>query len=611
MSFLGKGNRRGRRLTALVAGGALAVFQALAVIGAPAASAAVACTVSSGVVAITLSAGGDALVAQIQSTGQIFFNGSGALCGVAVLTSNTTAISITGGAGDQTVTIDLFDELGAGTDWGTINWTMNLGSDGVAGDSFIVDNSGSDTAVTEDWGASGVDLNGDGDLDVVLAGTENFTALASGEGDTINAGGSTATGAAFASDITITGGAGDDTLTGGAGNDTLTGGAGDDTIAGGLGDDSLDGGLAGEDAVDYSGSATAVNVNLLAGLASGEGVDTLTGFEDIIGSALGDTLTGDTFDNVITPGAGDDKVSGGDGSDTVDYSDATAAVTVDLSAGTETGGSGNDTLSGIENATGSDFNDSLTGDDTDNVLDGGAGNDSLAGGGGDTAGDTLIGGAGIDTVDYGWATSVTLSLNCKGTDGVGAPSDTAPIKDDIQTMENAILTAGDDSFTGNEFANRVFPNGGQNSLDGGDGTSCGGFGGDVLDYSVGYTAGVTVNMAGGATAGDSAVGFESAVGTKFADNITGNADSNTINGKGGNDSIKGGSGDDTLRGAKGNDFIRGGAGDDDLFGSKGDDTLFGGSGDDLGKGGPGKDVCKSIEVARSCGTKKHPSKRRP
>ena len=55
------------------------------------------------------------------------------------------------------------------------------------------------------------------------------------------------------------------TLVGGAGNDTVTGGDGDDFVAGGLGNDTLNGGTAGEDAVDYSASATAVTVTLGGG----------------------------------------------------------------------------------------------------------------------------------------------------------------------------------------------------------------------------------------------------------------------------------------------------------------------------------------------------------
>ena len=194
---------------------------------------------------------------------------------------------------------------------------------------------------------------------------------------------------------------------------------------------------------------------------------------------------------------------------------------------------------------------------------------------------------------------MTLALNCGGVAGTG---DAGEDVDVIDTMENAILTADDDAFCGNGFANTVWPNGGQNSLegDGAGGGICVGTpaaaGGDVLDYSVGYETGVSVNMAGGATAGDSAVGFENAKGTEFADSFTGNEASNTLKGAKGQDNIRGGSGDDTLGGAGGNDVIRGGSGDDDLKGGAGNDYLNGGGGDDFCKSGKGKDKVVKCEA---------------
>src|SRR3546814_4359380 len=91
------------------------------------------------------------------------------------------------------------------------------------------------------------------------------------------------------------------------------------------------------------------------------------------------------------------------------YAGSAAGVTVNLATGTGTGGDAQgDTLSGIENLTGSDNDDVLTGDAGANVLDGGAGNDILTGGGG---ADTLIGGAGTDTASYaGYSGGVTVNL---------------------------------------------------------------------------------------------------------------------------------------------------------------------------------------------------------
>src|SRR3546814_15995539 len=83
---------------------------------------------------------------------------------------------------------------------------------------------------------------------------------------------------------------------------------------------------------------------------------------------------------------------GGSGTDTASYAGSANGVTVDLTTGTGLGGDAQgDTLSGIENLTGSNYDDTLTGDGGNNSLTGGTGNDTLNGEGGN---DTLTGGGG-------------------------------------------------------------------------------------------------------------------------------------------------------------------------------------------------------------------------
>ncbi|MCC1494594.1 FG-GAP repeat protein, partial [Cognatishimia sp. F0-27] len=67
---------------------------------------------------------------------------------------------------------------------------------------------------------------------------------------------------------------GDDTLIGLGGDDSIFGDQGQDSIEGGLGDDELDGGT-NFDIVSFENSATGVTANLAAGLAFGEGADTI------------------------------------------------------------------------------------------------------------------------------------------------------------------------------------------------------------------------------------------------------------------------------------------------------------------------------------------------
>lgn len=202
----------------------------------------------------------------------------------------------------------------------------------------------------------------------------------------------------------LVGGDGFDSLEGGSENDTLTGGAGDDQLNGGWGNDVLTGGK-GTDWANFSDSS--VTVNLAKGIAtSAEGKDTLREIENVNGSFDADILIGDANANTLNGGQGNDWLTGGQGDDILigykdvdwaSYSDATFAVTVDLTAGTATGGAGNDTLQEIENTQGSKFNDTLKGNDGDNSLDGGAGNDKLDGKQGQ---DTLTGGAGNDIFKF-------------------------------------------------------------------------------------------------------------------------------------------------------------------------------------------------------------------
>jgi Ca2+-binding RTX toxin-like protein len=177
------------------------------------------------------------------------------------------------------------------------------------------------------------------------------------------------------------------TLTGTGEEDSIPGLGGNDTLIGLAGPDVLNGG-AGTDTASYTASAAGVTVSLATGTGSGGDAqgDTLSNIENLIGSNFNDVLEGNSGNNALV---------GGTGIDTVSYANATAGVTVSLAvtAAQNTGGAGRDTLSSLENLTGSTFNDVLTGSSGANVLMGLDGNDKLAGGGGV---DTLTGGSGTD-----------------------------------------------------------------------------------------------------------------------------------------------------------------------------------------------------------------------
>lgn len=244
-------------------------------------------------------------------------------------------------------------------------------------------------------------------------------------------------------DDTLTGNDDRNNIIGDAGNDTMSGGGGKDKLDGGAGSDSMDGG-SGSAWVQYAGSDAGVSVDLnsteagqiaTGGHATG---DTLTGFENVLGSKFDDVLTGDTANNILIGDKGDDTIYGGDGKDVIrggqgadtldggdgedwlQYNGSSDAVFVYLDVGDGTqfavgGDADGDVISGFENIRGSKYGDTLIGDASSNTLNGDRGADYISGGGG---GDVLIGGGGADTFAF------NLAL-----DGELAPADLDHIAD--------------------------------------------------------------------------------------------------------------------------------------------------------------------------------------
>ncbi|WP_342238470.1 calcium-binding protein, partial [Inquilinus sp. OTU3971] len=252
------------------------------------------------------------------------------------------------------------------------------------------------------------------------------------------------------------GGNGSDTLSGGDGNDSLTGAAGNDLLRGGAGSDRHYGG-AGSDTVTYSGTTGPVTVNLQSGIGSGGEAqgDTYNGIENAIGSLGGDSLVGSAFANtlqgldgndVLRGGAGADVIDGGVGTDTASYYYDTAGVSIDLGAHTAGGGQAQgDVLTGIENLSGGQANDTLAGDAGANILQGWSGDDVLRGGAG---ADRLDGGAGTDTASYYSATTGVVVSLASGTGSSGEA------QGDILTgIENLSGGQSWDSLYGNAGAN--------------------------------------------------------------------------------------------------------------------------------------------------------------
>ncbi len=185
--------------------------------------------------------------------------------------------------------------------------------------------------------------------------------------------------------------------------------------------------------------------------------------------------TGNGMDNLFYLNPGNNIISGLTGIDTVsyelltDFPTALIGVQVSLAITTaqNTGGSGTDTLSGIENLTGSKYNDKLYGNTGDNKLDGKQGSDYLFGGDGN---DTYV----VDGGDIVEETNSALS----GNDTVLSSVDyRLPLN-----VENLTLTGtAAINATGNDLPNTLTGNDLANVLDGGAGADdlLGGKGDDI------------------------------------------------------------------------------------------------------------------------------------
>jgi serralysin len=151
------------------------------------------------------------------------------------------------------------------------------------------------------------------------------------------------------------------------------------------------------------GSADASFGNAFVSILGGTGNDTIYGRDEAnttfiaSGGAGNDTMIAGKSASGFEGGAGNDILKGGVSlADTASYAIATKGVKVSLSNTKvqDTGGAGKDTITGIENLTGSAFADKLTGSSAKNFISGGEGNDVMDG---KSGADTLFGGGGNDT----------------------------------------------------------------------------------------------------------------------------------------------------------------------------------------------------------------------
>jgi serralysin len=420
----------------------------------------------------------------------------------------------------------------------------------------------------------------------------------------------------------INGAAGNDTIHGGDGNDILDGDTGGDTIYGGAGNDTIYGGwevdtLYGEAGNDvFVIRQDAIDVDFGDNIDGGTGVDrldlsditttygatvnlstgswtyvppyggswTIAAVENVDGTQLADTITGDAANNVLNGNGGDDLIIGGAGNDTI------------------SGGAGNDQLRG---GAGNDIFDGGSGQE---LFYGEDGNDTLriVNGWNGGYGEVFIGGAGIDTFDFTGTAGLDAHVNLA--DGefwdINFPA-SGPIS--LASVENVNGGAGADNITGSGEVNVLRGNGGNDalyglagndSLFGGDGNDIldGGDGVDIMDGGNGDDT-YYVNTASDNVVESASTGGNDTLFTTVSYNLAGRLiETATITGSS-NSSLIGNNFAQTLNGNNANNSLKGLSGNDILNGNGGNDVLEGGDSDDTINGGSGEDAARYIDAS--------------
>ena len=563
---------------------------------------------------------------------------------------------IDGGGGVDTVIYNVTTALNANLQTGEVNGYANVLTSienittGSGNDTIVASNgvnridggAGSNTVDFIHAGANGVSVNivdtsvetlisGGSDADVLIriqningSATGNDTLTVGNFDSTINARDGanliTAGNSSSTAVYNITAGTGNDTIAAyGSGNNTIAAGNGNNNVTAGSGNNAISAGI-GNDIIQAGNGNNTIN--------AGDGNNSVTvgnGLNNIITGTGNDTIITGTGQSMISSGAGNDYIEvrnaasvidGGIGVDSVYYNVGSTAVVANLATGVVNGVAGK--ITNVENLRSSGGNDTLIGNDADNILEGGGGADSINGG------------LGTDTASYqNSAAGVVAKLTNAVVAGVGGfnqqgiSGDAAG--DRFDNIENLRGSQFNDGLYGDQFNNLIEGLGGNDTLEGmgGNDTLIGGSGDNTATFLHASTA-VTINLGtttsigvsntfDGSTTKTAAavstnydgvlgttylVDIRHLIGTDFNDTIYGDAQGNQIegglgndyiDGGAGNDTLYGGAGNDTLIGGLGNDYLDGGAGDDSLLGGDGNDTLIGGAGNDTLNGGTGND----------------------
>lgn len=367
-------------------------------------------------------------------------------------------------------------------------------------------------------------------------------------------------------------------------------------ILGTAGNDQISGTNAADHIYGYAGADT------IDALDGADVIDGGAGNDQIIAGQGDDVVNGGDGDDVIHPGAGADILDGGTQGwvDYVSYQYATSAVQFSLISGGTLGDAQGDQYVSIEAARGSDFDDSIEGNNVNNWIDGRQGVDVIHGLNGDDrldggqGADTIYGDAGNDWLYDGNDNSIDVMYGGTGRDYL-APSigDIAYGGDNDDTFsltKNSISAygdSGDDAF-------EVKTNLSNLTIDGGVGF-------DSIALYVNRSASIlniaSIELIWAPTDGTN---ISSILSSSTILDLSAVALDGTLDLKAGTNSNTwliapqryAGSDPDVLRmfGAAGNDTLTGSSYVESIFGNAGDDNVEGRAGDDLIIGGAGTDT---------------------
>ncbi|MDR6742371.1 hypothetical protein J2X56_004399 [Herbaspirillum sp. 1173] len=286
-----------------------------------------------------------------------------------------------------------------------------------------------------------------------------------------------------------------------------TGGSADDLFVASAAANYFDGGTStasSHNRVSYVNSAADETINLFTGLGSGTlaAGDTYTNIQDATGGSGNDTFYGNSASNNFDGGGGTHN--------RVNYSNSTADETVNLIAGTGSGGTNSlangDTYTNIQDVTGGSGNDTFYGTTAANFFDGGGGSHNR--------------------VNYSSST-VAETVNLFNGTGSGGANSLAN-GDTYANIQDVTGGSADDVFIANSAAN---------FFDGGTSTSTShnlvSYANSSADETVNLVTGTGSGGTGSLANGDTYINIQDVTGGGGNDTFYGNSAANKFDGGGG------------------------------------------------------------------------------